>query len=144
MCNHFSANRSDLLNYQIAKKLLLNCRGVHMKYDRYLENEKKNQVVKEKSRKTKLLTDETVLVKKEGKDWLEWNASIDTDITKRSLKAEKKEDFTLFTKANAFWKSKTKKEELVPALDVALGKLENDLRIWNSYFIILFFSLLIC
>ena len=60
-----SANKSDLHNYQVDKKLLLSCEGAHMNYDRYLENEKKNQVVTETSRKRKVVTDEIVLLKKE-------------------------------------------------------------------------------
>ena len=55
VCDHFSANKSDLHNYQVDKKLLLSCKGDRMKYDSYLGNEKKNQVVTEKSRKRKLV-----------------------------------------------------------------------------------------
>ena len=75
-----------------------------------------------------------VLWKKEKKDLLDCIASLDTDITKYSFEAEKKKDFTLLTKANAFRKSKTEKEKSVAALDC----------IGNNYFSILLFSLLIC
>ena len=51
MCDHFSANKSDLHNYQVDKKLLLSCKGARTKYDSYFENEKKNQVVTEISRR---------------------------------------------------------------------------------------------
>ena len=44
VCDHFSANKNDLHNYQVDKKLLLSCKRACMKYDSYLENEKKNQV----------------------------------------------------------------------------------------------------
>ena len=66
------------------------------------ENEKKNQVVTEKSRKIKLVTDEIVLVKKEKKDLLDCIASRDADVTKYSFEAEKKKDFALLTKEYAF------------------------------------------
>ena len=128
VCDHFSANNNDLHNYQVDKNLLLSCKGARMKYDSYLENEKKNQVVTEKSRKRKLVTDEIVLVKKEKKDLLDCIVSLDTDITKYSFEAEKKKDFALLTRSNSFQKSKREKEKSVAALDVALGKLENDLK----------------
>ena len=86
-----------------------------MKYDCYLENEKKNQVLTEILRKRKLVTDEIGLVKKE-KDLLDWIASLaslDTDITKYSFEVEKKKDLTLLTKANAFQKSETEKQKSV-------------------------------
>ena len=70
VCDHFSAWKNDLYNYQVDKKLLLSCKGEHMKYDNYLENENKKQVLTEKSRKRKLITDEIVIVKKEKKDLL--------------------------------------------------------------------------
>ena len=86
-----------------------------MKYDCYLENEKKNQVLTEILRKRKLVTDEIGFVKKE-KDLLDEIASLaslDTDITKYSFEVEKKKDLTLLTKANAFQKSKTEKQKSV-------------------------------
>ena len=126
VCDHFSANKSDLHNYQGDEKLLLSCKGAPIKYGSCLENEKKNQVVTEKSRKRKLVTDEIALVKKEKKAFLDCIASFDTDITKYSFEAENKKDFTLLIKANDFQKSKTEKEKSVAALDVTLGKLEND------------------
>ena len=99
-----------------------------MKYDSWLENEKKKKVLTEKSRKRKLITDEIVIVKKEKKDLLDCIASLDTDITKYSFQLEKKKDFTLLTKANAFRNTKTEKEKSVAALDAALEKLEKDLK----------------
>ena len=66
-----------------------------MKYDSYLENEQKNQVVTDKSRKRKLVTDKIVLVKKEMKDFLDYIASLDTDTTKYSFETKKKRGFTL-------------------------------------------------
>ena len=84
-----------------------------MKYDNYLENEKKKQVLTEKSRKRKLVIDEIVIVKNEKKDLLDCIASLDTDITKYSFDAEKKKDFTLLTKANAFRNTKTEKEKII-------------------------------
>ena len=60
-----------------------------MKYDNYLENEKKKQVLTEKSRKRKLITDEIVIVKKGKMDILDCIASLDTDIKKYSVEAEK-------------------------------------------------------
>ena len=68
VCDRFSVNKSHLHNYQVDKKLLLSCKRARMKYDSYLENEKKNQFVAKKSRKRKLVTDKIVLVKKEKKD----------------------------------------------------------------------------
>ena len=67
---------------QVDKKLLLSFKGARMKYDNYLENEKKKQVLTEKSRKRKLITDEIVIVKKEEKVLLNCIASLDTDVTK--------------------------------------------------------------
>ena len=63
-----------------------------MKYDNYLENEKKKQVLTEKSRKRKLITDDIVIVKKGKMDILDCIASLDTDINdikKYSFEAEK-------------------------------------------------------
>ena len=128
VCDHFSACKNDLHNYQVDKKLLLSCKGARMKYDNYLENEKKKQVLTEKSRKRKLITDEIVIVKKEKKDLLDRIASLDTDITKYSFEAEKKKDFTLLTKANAFRNTKTEKEKSVAALGTTSEKLEKDLK----------------
>ena len=64
-----------------------------------------------------------VLWKKEKKDLLDCIASLDADITKYSFEAEKKKDFTLLTKANAFRKSKTEKGERRNQLQllIALG-----------------------
>ena len=112
VCDHFSACKNDLHNYQVDKKLLLSCKGAHMKYDNYLDNQKKIQVLTEKSRKRKLITDEIVIVKKEKKDLLDCIASLDTDITKYSFEAEKKKET----------------EISVAALDAALDKLEKDLK----------------
>ena len=42
--------------------------------------------------------------------------------------SRKEERLSLLTKGNAFHKSKTEKEKPVAALDVALGKLKNDLK----------------
>ena len=67
------------------------------------EIKKKNQVVTEKSRKRKLVTDEIVLVKKEKEYLLDCIASVNTD--KYSFGAEKKKDFTLPIKENAFRKN---------------------------------------
>ena len=128
VCDHFSACKNDLHNYQVDKKLLLSCKGARMKYDNYLENEKKKQVLTEKSRKRKLITDETMIVKKEKKDLLDRIASVDTDITTYSFEAEKKKDFPLLTKANAFRNTKTENEKSVAALDAALEKLAKDLK----------------
>ena len=105
-----------------------------MKYDSWLENEKKKKVLTEKSRKRKLITDEIVIVKKEKKDLLDCIASLDTDITKYSFDAEKKKDFTLLTKANAFRNTKTEKEKSVAALDAVLEKLEKDLKALEQLF----------
>ena len=105
VCDHFSASKSDLHNYQVDKNLLPSWRGAHMTYDSSIENEKKNQVATEKSRKRKLVTDEIVSVNKEKKDLLDCIASLDTDITdiaKYKFEAEKEKGFTLVTKANAF------------------------------------------
>ena len=79
-----------LHNYQVDKKLLLSCKGARMKYDNSLENEKKKQVLTEKSRKRKLITDEIVTVKKEKKDLLDRIASLDAGITKYSFEAERR------------------------------------------------------
>ena len=69
-----------------------------------------------------------VIVKKEKKDLLDCITSLDTDITKYSFQAEKKRDFTLLTKANTFQNTKTEKEKSVAALDIALEKLQKDLK----------------
>ena len=69
-----------------------------------------------------------VIVKKEKKDLLDCITSLDTDITKYSFQAEKKKDFTLLTKANTFQNTKTEKEKSVAALDIALEKLQKDLK----------------
>ena len=99
-----------------------------MKYDSWLENEKKKKVLTEKSRKRKLITDEIVIVKKEKKDVLDCIASLDTDITKYNFEAEKKKDLTLLTETNALRNTKTEKEKFVATLDAALEKLEKDLK----------------
>ena len=49
-------------------------------------------------------------------------------MTKYSFEAEKKKDFTLLTKANAFRNTKTEKQKSVAALDAALEKLEKDFK----------------
>ena len=67
-------------------------------------------------------------MKKEKKDLLDYTASHDTDITKYSFEAEKKKDFTLLTKTNAFRNTKTEKQKSVAALDAALEKLEKDFK----------------
>ena len=52
VCDHFSACKNDLHNYQVDKKLFLSYKGARMKYENYLENEKKktgfNRKLKEK------------------------------------------------------------------------------------------------
>ena len=99
-----------------------------MKYGNYLKIEKKKKVLTENSRKGKLITDEIVIVKNEKKDLLDCIPLLDSDITKYSFEAEKKKDFILLTKANAFRNTKTGKEKSVAALDAAFEKLEKDLK----------------
>ena len=98
---------------------------VTLRIKRNIKSSQKNQM------KRNLVTDEIVLVKKEKKDLLDCIASLDTDTTKCSFEAEKN---TLLTKANPFRKSNTEKEKSVAALDVALGKLENDLKALEQLF----------
>ena len=52
-------------------------------------------------------------------------ASLVSDITKYSTEAEANRDFTLLTQAIFFFG----KENGIKALDVALGKLENDIKV---------------
>ena len=52
-----------------------------------------------------------MLVKKEKNDLLGCIGFLDTDITKYTVLKQKRRDFTLLTKANAFRKSKTGKEK---------------------------------
>ena len=105
MWDHFSANKSDLHIYQVAKKLLLSCKGARMKYDSYLDKEKKI--------KSKQKSQGNDYVSEKGKEWLTWLHWFSWHWYNKiySFEAEKKKDFTLLTKANAFRKSKTGKEK---------------------------------
>ena len=69
-----------------------------------------------------------MLVEKRKEDLTECIAYLDSDITKYSTEGEAKRDFALLTKANSFRKTKMEKEKSIKALNVALGKLENDVN----------------
>ena len=55
-------------------------------------------------------------------------ASLETDITKYNIEAKKLRDFTLLTKANSFRKMITEKKESIKAIDIALKKLDQELK----------------
>ena len=77
-----------------------------------------------KPKKIKIIYYEIALVKKKMEDL----TSLVSDITKCSIEAEANSKFTLLTKVNSFRKTKMQIEESIKALDVALEKLENDVK----------------
>ena len=64
ICDRLSEDKSELLNFQIDKKLFLGNKGARMKDDHYLDKEKETQDVPEKAQKRKIIHDEIVLVKR--------------------------------------------------------------------------------
>ena len=67
-------------------------------------------------------------MRRKKEDFTEFVASLDLDITKYIIEAEANRDFTLLTKTNSFWKTKMEKEKSMKALDIGLGKLENNIK----------------
>ena len=127
-----SVRRNELHNFLIEKKLFLNHKGARLKYDHYLEQGREAQDISDKTKKKNIIHDKTVLVKKKKKDLIECIASHGSDIIKCRIESEAKRDFTLLTKANSFWKTKTEKEKSTKALNVALEKLKNDIKAWSE------------
>ena len=99
-----------------------------MRYENHLREESNKKEESQKSKKRKALNDEIVTAKKPRQDLIDCIASLEADITKYSIEAEKLRDFTLLTKANSFRKTITKKEESIKAIDIALKKLDQELK----------------
>ena len=126
VCDQLSDYTNQLLKYKIEKKLFLSCKSARMRYENHLRKESDKKEETQKSKKRKALNDEIVTAKKVRQDLIDCIASLEADITKYSIEAEKLRDFTLLTKANSLRKTITKKEESIKAIDIALKKLDQE------------------
>ena len=126
VCDQLSDYTNQLHKYKIEKKLFLSCKSARMRYENHLRKESDKKEETQKSKKRKALNDEIVTAKKVRQDLIDCIASLEADITKYSIEAEKLRDFTLLTKANSLRKTITKKEESIKAIDIALKKLDQE------------------
>ena len=82
----------------------------------------------EKSKKRKLIQEETLEIKKRKEDIQRCMSSLNVDINKYSLEAEEKNDMALLVKANSFRKTKEAKFDSLEALQTDITNLESDLK----------------
>ena len=130
VCDQLSDYTNQLHEYKKEKKLFLSCKSARIRYENHLHEERDKKEESQKSKKRKALNDEIVTAKKARKGLIDCIASLEADITKYSIKAEKLRNFTLLTKANSFRKTITEKEESIKAIDIALKKLGQELKAW--------------
>ena len=128
VCDQLSDYTNQLHEYKIEKKLFLSCKSARMRYENHLREESDKKEESQKSKKRKALNDEIATAKKARQDLIDCIASLEADITKYSIEAEKLKDFTLLTKANSFRKTITEKEESIKITDIALKKLDQKLK----------------
>ncbi|KAK7884109.1 hypothetical protein WMY93_027232 [Mugilogobius chulae] len=112
----------------LPKNLIQYCKGARMRYVQYLEDEKKNKEQSANEKKRKALHQEMEDIKTKQRKIMKTNEIMQKEADDMAVIAEKKQDFTLLTKSNAYRRSVSKKKEELEALEKELEKLQETAK----------------
>ncbi|XP_058873644.1 uncharacterized protein LOC117967216 isoform X2 [Acipenser ruthenus] len=121
-------NHTDLA---ITKKLLQHVKAAKMRYVQFLEDQKKAKTETEKERKRKKIQDEIAGVQKKRRKVLKIISTMQKVADEMAELAEKKHDFTLLTKSNAYRKSAKEKSNETAELDAKLSELKDKAKYFD-------------
>ncbi|KAF3850524.1 hypothetical protein F7725_012296 [Dissostichus mawsoni] len=110
----------------LPKDLKQHCRGARTRYEMYLEDQKKLREQTTKEKKRKELSQEIQKVKTKRQKVMTSAETMEKEAHEMAVMAEKKHDFTLLSKSNAYRKGVADKKEEVAALDKALKELQES------------------
>ena len=114
---------------KITKDLVKECKLAHRRYTEHLSARKDNQKAEENSLKRKSIDKEIVLVKKKKQEVEDTIRDLKTDADTLGYEAEKEENMTLLTKANAFRLAAKEKEETLKNLNISLLRMEKSIAL---------------
>ncbi|KAK1898471.1 Adenylate cyclase type 6 [Dissostichus eleginoides] len=112
----------------LPKDLKQHCRGARTRYEMYLEDQKKLREQTTKEKKRKELSQEIQKVKTKRQKVMTSAETMEKEAHEMAVMAEKKHDFTLLSKSNAYRKGVADKKEEVAALDKALKELQESVN----------------
>ncbi|KAK1905642.1 hypothetical protein KUDE01_012822 [Dissostichus eleginoides] len=112
----------------LPKDLKQHCRGARTRYEMYLEDQKKLREQTTKEKKRKELSQEIQKVKTKRQKVMTSTETMEKEAHEMAVMAEKKHDFTLLSKSNAYRKGVADKKEEVAALDKALKELQESVN----------------
>ena len=114
---------------KITKDLVKECKLAHRRYTEHLSARKDNQKAEENSLKRKSIDKEIVLVNKKKQEVEDTIRDLKTDVDTLGYEAEKEENMTLLTKANAFRLAAKEKEETLKNLNIAHLRMEKSIAL---------------
>ena len=114
--------------YEITPELLASTKSARMKYEQHLEDGKKQKRDKQEGQKRKLVSDKVKEITTKKLKLSETVQRLNEEATSLALQAEKKKDFHLLTKSNAFRKNIDEKKTELKKLEKKLLQLENDTK----------------
>ncbi|CAM4635460.1 unnamed protein product [Leuciscus chuanchicus] len=112
----------------LPKDLIQHCKGARMRYMQYLEDEKKNKEQTANEKKRKELHQDIENVKAKQRRIMKSSEMMQKEADEMAMKAEKKQDFTLLSKSNAYRKSVAEKKEELQALAKTLEDLQESIK----------------
>ncbi|KAK1906949.1 hypothetical protein KUDE01_009345 [Dissostichus eleginoides] len=112
----------------LPKDLKQHCRGARTRYEMYLEDQKKLREQTTKEKKRKELSQEIQKVKTKRQKVMTSTETMEKEAHEMAVMAEKKHNFTLLSKSNAYRKGVADKKEEVAALDKALKELQESVN----------------
>lgn len=112
----------------LPKDLKQHCRGARTRYEMYLEDQKKSREQTTKEKKRKELSQEIQKVKTKRQKVMTSAETMEKEAHEMAVMAEKKHNFTLLSKSNAYRKGVADKKEEVAALDKALKELQESVN----------------
>ena len=107
---------------------MISCKSAWIKYNEYLEEQRKKKVLSESKRKRKFILKEVDEIKKKKQALGKCIKTLDEGIAIFSIEADEKTHFVLLAKVNSFQKTKIEKESITKFFDNALQKLDKDLK----------------
>ena len=126
--DHVNSTGNSITEIPITSDMLKSCKLAYSRYAAALKEKKERSDVDIKSRKRKMKMDEIAQVKEKKKAVESCIESLNIDIEKYSIAAEKESDLSLLTKANSFRVTVTSKKELLCILESAIIKLNEELK----------------
>ena len=111
---------------KINKDLVKECKLAHRRYTEHLSARRDNKKAEENSLKRKSIDEEIVLVKRKKQEVEDTIRDLKKDADTLGYEAEKEENMTLLTKANAFRLAAKEKEETLKNLNIALLRMEKS------------------